>query len=178
MLVLLIIIVITELTSTTLGEKGHNTFPITRIYTIAEFTSLLFFYKFFFTQHFKNTFFYIILILFYILAIIDAFIINSIYSSDTLASSTEGIIMIILSVSAFYLIIKKMLYSNIMNEPFFWMNSAYLIYFSGTLFLFLFLNYLLKNEINYYTQLYFINSLLNFVNYTLISIGFWKTRKA
>lgn len=176
--ILLIVIVIIEISNRFLSNKEINTYPLTRIYSLLEFLCLSFFYKRFFSTHFNTAFFYFIALAFFSIALLDAFVINSIYTSDNLASATEGIVVIIYAVSAFYLIMKKMIYSNILSEPFFWINSAYLIYFSGTLFLFLFLNYIFKSKPQYFVQIYFINSVLNLVNYTLITIGFWKARKA
>lgn len=177
-LLLLIFILLTEIVSSLISDSGINTFPVIRIYTVIEFCCLFAFYKRFFDAHTKIKFLKIVIPVFFLIALTDAFVLNSINSSDTLASSIEGVSIIIFSVNAFYLIMKKMLFDNLLDEPFFWINSAYLIYFSGTLFLFIFLNYIVKNQIENYGKLYIINSILNLVNYTLITIGFWKTRKA
>lgn len=177
-ILLLIFILITEIISSSLSDRGINTYPVIRMYTIIEFCCLFVFYKRFFDAHVKIKFLKIVVPAFLLAAAADVFVLNSINSSDTLASSVEGVCIITFSVSAFYLIMKKMLYSNLLDEPFFWINSAYLIYFSGTLFLFIFLNYIVKNHIENYSKIYIINSILNLVNYSLITIGFWKTRKA
>ena len=177
-LTLLFIVFITECLNKILSYYIDSTYPITRTYTLLEFICLTLFYKLFFKDHVKPYVFYLALVAFTLVALADAFLINSIYRSDTIASATEGIMVLCYSLGAFYLIMRKMLYEDVLKAPFFWINSAYLIYFSGTLFLFVFLNYIIKSQPNYFYQLYFINSLLNLVSYTLISIGFWKTRKA
>lgn len=175
--ILLVIVLLVECINQYSSYRGYNTYPITRIYTLIEFMCLTVFYKRFFQTQINAYFFYLIMIGFAIIALIDAFLINSIYKSDTIAFAVEAITMLIFSVLSFYVIMKNMLYEKITDEPFFWINSAYLIYFSGTLFLFIFLNYILKNKPEYFIQLYFINSLLNLLSYSLISVGLWKTRK-
>jgi hypothetical protein len=69
---------------------------------------------------------------------------------------------------------KRLMYPNLLNTSFFWINIAILIYFAGNLFLFLFSNHLQKNNWEQYLAVYNIHSVTNIMYYILISIGFWK----
>ncbi|MBN8694686.1 MAG: hypothetical protein J0L69_15940 [Bacteroidetes bacterium] len=72
----------------------------------------------------------------------------------------------------------RMLFDKLLDAPFFWINIAVLFYFSGSLFLFLFGNYLISQGNKTYMEMYKIHTFVNAVWYLFISIGFWKVKKA
>jgi hypothetical protein len=77
----------------------------------------------------------------------------------------------------FNFIIKDQKYNNILTAPIFWINSAFLFYFGGNMFLHLFSDYLQEHALSTFYELWGLwHSSLNIIFYTLISIGFWKTR--
>lgn len=88
----------------------------------------------------------------------------------------ESIHIIILTFFSFYQALKKQVYKNIIDDPLFWFNSAFLIYFSGNLFIHLFSNFLHEFAQKAFYEIWGVHSVLNIILYTLISIGFWKTK--
>lgn len=96
---------------------------------------------------------------------------------DNVILTTESITVTLLSIVTFYHLLEKQIYSNILSVPIFWINSSFLFYFSGNLFLHLFSQYLQKHALYTFYELWGLwHSLLNIIFYTLISIGFWKTK--
>lgn len=174
---LLFIVLLIESINWYLSSQGINTYPVIRIYTIAEFILMLTYYKYFFNSARFNQLYYLLMVFFFIVALADVLWVNNIKKSDTLAAPVESFILIILALSAFYWIMKYAPYENLLGTSFFWINTAYLIYFAGTLFVFAFLNVILKNFPGKYGQVYMINTILNPVSYILISVGLWKARK-
>ena len=121
---------------------------------------------------------------FLIFSIILFFLIYSIYNvSFNPAKSLDGIILtiestsiILFSVITFNEFLKNSIYSNILASPIFWINSGFLIFFSGNLFLHIFSNFLQVYELNAFFELWVFHSVFNIILYILISIGFWKSK--
>lgn len=90
------------------------------------------------------------------------------------SSGTESLIIIILSLLFFKKTLGSLEYSNILNNPQFWMNSGLLIYFTGNLFLFAFGN-LIHNDSLYY--LWHIHNFIQLIYSSLLAIAFWKVKE-
>lgn len=88
----------------------------------------------------------------------------------------ESTYIIILTFLTFHQVLQKQVYKNIIDDPIFWFNSAFLIYFSGNLFIHLFSNFLHEFAQKAFYEIWGVHSVLNIILYTLISIGFWKTK--
>lgn len=89
----------------------------------------------------------------------------------------ESVMVSLFSVLTFHQLLQKGVYSNILNAPVFWINSAFLFYFTGNFFLHLFSSYLLTHSQYEFYELWGLwHSLVNIFFLILISIGFWKTR--
>lgn len=153
-----------------------NNLFVLHVFTVFEFILLSFFYKQFFDTFIKSRIYIFLISFFLLVACYDAFLLNGFNTMNNLAASVEFIILIIYALLSFFLILKNLVYENLLQTPFFWINTAVLIYFSGNLFLFLFTTYLQKYDIPDYGSLYAIHSVLNIVYYILISIGFWKVQ--
>ena len=98
---------------------------------------------------------------------------------NSLSLSIESIAVILFSFITFFLFLKESLQVNILSVPFFWFNTAFLIYFTCNIFLHLFSQYLQEHALYTFYELWGLwHSLSNITFYTLISIGFWKTRKS
>lgn len=97
---------------------------------------------------------------------------------DNMQMTVQSLMVICISLVVFYYQLKELKYANIMEVPVFWVNSAFLIFFGGNLFLHAFSNYLVKYELYSFFELWgLIHSLLNITFCLLISIAFWKSRK-
>lgn len=88
----------------------------------------------------------------------------------------ESLFTISLAVITFHQILQKQIYSNILNAPILWINSSFLLFFAGNLFVFLFSKFLHEFAQKAFYEIWGFHSILNIILYTLISIGFWKTK--
>lgn len=146
------------------------------IYSIVEALTISFFYyRFFESRNFR------------IVTIVAGFLflvvsVQQIVTLDKdmmnhVSVTLESVIVTLFSVLTFHQLLQKSLYSNILNAPVFWINSAFLFYFTGTFFLHLFSNYLLmRSQYEFYELWGLWHSLVNILFLILISIGFWKTQ--
>lgn len=175
--ILQVVNLITELISSYLANKSINNIVVLNLFTFFEFFLVILFYKKFFDQFRKFNFHLILVILFLGLFIFTTFLAGNLKLIDNLSVSVESIILIAYSLSAFFMLMKSLMYENLLSTGFFWINVSILMYFSGNLFLFIFSRYLQKNDQSVYINLYTIHSILNTLYYIIISIGFWKARK-
>jgi len=144
------------------------------LFTIAECTILSLFYQKIFSLKKYSTLILFLLACFYGLFIYDYFFLHGGHNMNVLSIMAESFILIGFSLFYFYSLAKKMEYVNVLSNPLFWVNSSILIYFSGSLFLFIFSNYILKEPDS---RLWTIHAILNIVYNTLLIIAFWKTSK-
>lgn len=167
-----------EMVNVILAFKNINTTLVFNMFSIAEFVLIWSFYKSFINQINKTIINSVVLYMFLAIAFIDLFFVNGFKRLNNITVSVESITLIIYSLISFYLIMNRMLFDKILEEPFFWINIAVLFYFSGSLFLFLFGNYLINQGNKAYMEMYKIHTFVNAVWYFFISIGFWKVKKA
>jgi len=175
---LLCVSLLVEIISTYLSNKNYNNIVLINIFTFFEFFFLVLFYRQFFNQLQKTSIHGILIFIFLLLMIFTTFLADNLRLIDNFSISIEAIILIIYSLLSFYLIMKNLIYNDILSVPFFWVNIAVLIYFSGNLFLFIFSAYLQKlDQSSVYLKLYMIHSILNILYYLILTVGFWKARK-
>jgi hypothetical protein len=158
-----------------MAYKGLNNNFLIGLFSFFEITLITFFYKRFFDDFFRTNMYWFLLAGFVIIGLVEAFFINDFYTMN-ITASVEALMGICYSLFAFYLIMKNLVFDQLLRTPFFWINTAILLYFSGTLFLFLFTTYLAKYDVKDYGPLYAIHSVVNITYYILISIGFWKAQ--
>ena len=144
------------------------------IYTVLEFCVLALLYKQLFHKERIKKSINIIILLFFVFKILDITFFTSIQESDTLAMTLESVVMITFGILYFDQVLREMVIPNLEKYPVFWINSGILIYFSGSLFLFLFSDFIFSfsNQISYWI-FWSIHSLLTITKYTLFSIGLW-----
>lgn len=151
---------------------------MSNLFTILEFGLLWFFYNRYLGRIGVSRINVVIIILFLLVAFVDLFYVNGFKQLNNITITVEAIMLLIYALFSFYIIMSKMLFDDLLQAPFFWINIAVLFYFSGSLFLFLFSNYLMNQGYKVYMEMYKIHTFVNAVWYLFISIGFWKVKKA
>jgi hypothetical protein len=85
----------------------------------------------------------------------------------------QSIIVIVYALYYFYWLIRELPTSQLHRLPMFWINAAYIIYFSGNLFLFVFTSYLvnvLNNDLLVYWTLH---NVLGIIEGLMIIVALW-----
>jgi hypothetical protein len=176
-LVLLIVAgFITEVLNLYFLIRNQNNYLVIRCYTFFEISLITYFYYSFFRKHFNSKWFLLIILIFPFIALID-YNLNGDENFDNYAVAFEAISFSIISLWAFYYLMKKVLFENLTNEPFFWFNCGVLLYFGANLVLFIFDNYLLKYRTSGHIALWAIHSILNIFYNSILAVGFWKTKR-
>lgn len=146
------------------------------IYVIVEALTISFFYYRFFESGNFKLLTMVAGILFLIVSV------QQIVSTDKdmmnhISVTLESVMVSLFSILTFHQLLEKGTYSNILNAPVFWINSAFLFYFTGNFFLHLFSSYLITHSQYGFSELWGLwHSLVNILFLILISIGFWKTQ--
>lgn len=96
---------------------------------------------------------------------------------DDIAMAIESIVFMVYALITYFNLIKTLEYENIFSNPVFWFNTAVLVYFAGSLFVFVFSNRLLAYSQKASYHLWAIHSVCNIMYNLLIATGFWKTKK-
>ncbi len=149
-----------------------NTLPGLHLYTILEFIIIGLFYYTYFGNFFNRKILPYIILFFVLLATINAFFIQGIFNFNTYASGLEGILIIFLSLLCFYKMLVELDTRNPTKQPIFWINSGFLFYFAGNLFIFILSNFI-KGD-NYLLSLAWgMHAFLMLVLHLFLGIGLW-----
>jgi hypothetical protein len=93
-------------------------------------------------------------------------------------TTLESFFVIILSLSLFWNLLVQQRIERIAKSPIFWINSALIIYFSGSVFLFIFSEYLVENDPNAFLQIWGLHSIFNITFNVLLTVGFIHSKRA
>ncbi|MBC7890953.1 MAG: hypothetical protein H7Y12_01955 [Sphingobacteriaceae bacterium] len=119
-----------------------------------------------------------------ILALNALFIPLVLYRLQTVTASWDGLLyvfenipLVLLALLFFYRLLNTLEATNLFRFPMFWFSTGILIYFSGTLFVYMFSSYIVTAE-NYLTlrDLWSLTTYLNIVFHLVLSVGIWHTR--
>jgi hypothetical protein len=144
-----------------------------RIFTVSEFvlTSIFFFYEF--NRKGERILILVVGVLFLLVAAID-YLLQGVGKMDNLSMAIEAMVLVAYSVWLLFTTIRDTKYPNILDTTQFWFIAGILIYFGGSIFIFISSNYFSKEMI---TKMWSIHNLFTIVYNVLISIGLWKARK-
>lgn len=152
-----------------LANHGINNMALLHLFTLLEFSMITFFYRIISLR----TFYPYSIFLFASLCILNAVFLQPVYEHNTYSRSLEALLIIIMAVFLFYKLLNEATDSRWYKNSLVWFNMALLLYFSGSLFLFLFSKLLdynrQANEIAW-----FMHATLVILMYLLFAIGFWQ----
>ncbi|QHI38328.1 hypothetical protein IMCC3317_37190 [Kordia antarctica] len=178
---LLITILVVESISNILWYQKINNLPIYHFYSIIEFVLIVNIYKDELRKIFPKRFFYILIAVFAVFSIVNMSYFQKLETFNSNATTLLGILMIFLSLSYFYALLKEVKYSALEQNPMFWLNAGFLIYFSSNLILFFINNSIFKdptaeaNEVSY--LLWGMHAVVNIVLILFYTISIWVNPK-
>ncbi len=152
--------------------------PQAHIYSLITLLFLGFFYINIFYKFTNKKILYSIILAFTIYSIGNAFFIQSIWDYPSVPSSIKALIIIIFSILYFHKTMVEAKIEKLFHEPLIWINTAILFYFTGTLFFYILFNINLEFSVPFTKVTIFYLKISNVLLYILVSIGFWKSKKA
>lgn len=174
----LLLSALTQAGSLLLWKESINNLPLLHVFTVLEFFLLFTYYSVQSKPFLPKFWFYGILILFLSFALLDAFVLESLHSFNIYTRSLEAFIFIACSVHWFIhsLTIESKAVIPEQNALKY-MNAGFFIYFSGSLILFAFSNYINHLGRPLLMNIWTLHTLLLIVLYLFILTGFWKTSR-
>ena len=121
----------------------------------------------------KNAFLKILFYVSLLLAILNYAFLQSPKTFNSYTSYVGGILIIILVLRFLYELLAKMPVEKVQTLPLFWIAFGALIYYGGTLFLFLFNNYLLAHLLQDHQWIWVLHNLLNITKNVFLFMALW-----
>ncbi len=166
---------IIEVFANVLHIVKSNNLPLLHLYTLGEFIFLSYYFLNVFgiwTQKRALSKIYIGSIS--VLIILNSIFIESIYGFNSYSKTGVHLIIIFYAVAYLILFIKNKLPAIARDKYTQIINMAILIYYSGSLFIFMFSNYYKKHDVKIPIELWSINAVLNMIFQLVILYVIWK----
>lgn len=174
----LILAVLTQALSLYLWSLGKNNLPILHGYTILEFAVIIWFYKIVLSEKISKKLFTILLASFAVFSGLDSIMIENIYSFNTYSRSIEALVVVLLSTIWFTNRLSKNVSKEFsINNGIDYIIGGFFIYFSGSIVLFSFSNYINNLTYSLALNIWSLHTMLLFLMYILITVGLYKSRK-
>ena len=152
------------------GIRVKNDYILFALFTVTEFSFFCFFYKYALPTKFIKKSIIPIWAIFTIFAFVDFFLINQMSAFDSIASGLESIFIILMCI--YYLVVQLKGTNNLFvySTSNFWIIITFLIYLSGTFFLYIMAENMMKTKA-FIIQYIVINSAFNILKNILLSIA-------
>lgn len=168
-----------DLTATILWHQKVNNLFLLHIYTIEECGLILWFYSYLLGDAISRKWFLYVFLGFLLLSVANSIFLQPLSRNNTYARSIEAVIIIACAVLYFYKMLSEAKLKAPARSPYFWINTGFLIYFSGSLVLFTLSNYIRGPQ---YRQLrldiWTMHAFFAILLYVLIGIGLWKQKRS
>lgn len=170
---LLLIVLIVEVISNMLWYKKINNMPLYHFFTVIQFLLIVNIYRRALSQTFSKKFFASLSVGFVVFAIINTIFLQGLMTFNSNTTTLLGSLVIFLSLSYFYALLKEVKYSTLETNPMFWINSGFLIYFSSSLILFFMNNTLFKGITAASHMLWGLHAIINIVLTIFYTVAIW-----
>jgi hypothetical protein len=161
---------IADLSSLVLIRYSVSTWWIFNVYFILQ---CLLLYRFFFLTN-PNKALEIIAYLFLLFALINFIFIQKPFIFNSYTNYTGAIILLIFSLHNLNCLLRDLPDEKIYRIPSLWISFGILVYYGGTLFLFLFNNFLLTYYLNDLRSIWILHNVLNVIKNLLFAVALWQ----
>lgn len=153
---------------------GYNNLPLLHLYTLGEFILFSYFFKSLINKPtiFQKGYKYFTYGVGFLI-LINSIFFQSIYEFNTNAKTFVQLIIITYAVIYFYNLVENRMYDAELSKSLRLINSAIIIYYSGSLFIFMCSKMSFENN-ETYRVFWAFNAVLNLVFQLLILLGLWK----
>lgn len=176
-----ILMAVALFTDTVLSYYGNSeqfAMYIPRVYTLVEFTAISLFFISVTSRKKLRVFMYAMFVPFCSVVVVD-YLVGGILKRDDLSVGVECLIFILYSVITLYLILRDAEYYNILSTPVYWIICAILLYFGGTIFVYISCNYIASISRDTYLLLWGgVRGVFCILYYCLLGVGLWKAKES
>ena len=147
-----------------------NTFIFFAIFTVVEFVCFSLFYYYAVPLKSPKKIVSALLVLFLAFSLIDFFLVNQMNGFDSIASGVESIFIILLCIYYLVIQLKGSNKRSVYSTSNFWIIITFLIYLSGTFFLYIMAENMIYND-TFRKQYVIINSVFNIIKNIMLSVA-------
>lgn len=155
-------------------SHGRSTWFIVNLFFIAQFFLLYACFRSSIANRYLDGSF----ALFVAFALLNYFFWEQPNTFNTSTAYVGGIFLMLVALLYLQKLLKKNVTESVMNLPLLWISYGILTYYAGTLFLFLFNNYLVKYYPESHYYIWMLHNLLNITKNVFFSVALWKSYKA
>lgn len=138
--ILVLLSILTEFGATWVAYEGGYQNLVYYGFTIAEFTLLTYVFSESWASSLRFTWTGALAMLFLLFVVLDMFWLSGIEQFNSYSTSIESLLLIAFALLYFFLTLREMKTRHLEREPLFWISIGVLLYFSSSLFIFLFTN--------------------------------------
>lgn len=163
-----------ELTSGIMSARNMNNLVFFHAHVYIEFIAITAIFFFSYDSVFWRVVSLTFLGVFLVFSIFNSFYLEKTDLFNSNQRYAEGLLIIIMCIGYYISLLKRPIHRYLEQQPMFWLASGWLIYFAGTLYLFLFSKELLAVDSFHFWE---IHAILNIGLNVIYVIGFLKERK-
>ncbi len=150
------------------ATRGVNTYPIGNLFFLVQAELLLLIYREAFSW--KMRFVIWAGSVYALLYIINYSFVQSLYTVNSYSIAISCLLFIALSLNYFRFLLKNLPETFVHRSPMIWINIAVLIYFGGSLFIFMLYNYIP-------TAIWILHNMLNITKNILFFVAIWQSQR-
>lgn len=173
LLLLMVVAIIVELVSRYRWSQRLNTFPVFHVYAIVEYLILARIYSNSFKDILLGSLIRKSMIFMIVYTLLNAFFWQPLTTPNTNVTTVNSIVFVGLALFWFFRILNELRYQYIERSSFFWINIGVLTYFSGSLVIFSFADWLDDIEFSDSVSVWIIHLILNIIHYLCFNIALW-----
>lgn len=160
-----------------MNEYHINNLWLLHYYTVFEFSLIAWFFGIILEGFIQPKLILIVGIGFGIASMLNSIYLQPLNEFNTYARSLEGVLVILMALAWYFRTLSEMKVKRLQDEPLFWVNTALLLYFSGSVLLFAFSNFLLSLNRSLNLYIWAFHGIFSALLYSFVSIGVWKLPK-
>jgi len=111
-------------------------------------------------------------------SILDFLVIHSPLTFNSYSTYSSGLFLVILAIRYLLSALRDLKVEKVQSLPLFWLSFGILTYYGGTIFLFLFNNYLIKNMPKSYGSIWILHNMLNSLKYLFLLLTLWTNSRS
>jgi len=163
-----------ELVSLTLSKLHIPNLFLLHIYTLVEFNIIALFYRRFFSTFYPKWLVIVLLLIFNSFVILNTLFLQPLTVFNTYARGLESLMVIGLAILCFYKMLTELDIKHPETYPVFWINTGFLLYFAGSLILFVLANIAIEQPNQSLSLMSWgLHSCLFVLMHLAIGLGLW-----
>ncbi|MFZ5430178.1 MAG: hypothetical protein ACOZDD_08100 [Bacteroidota bacterium] len=168
---------LTEIAARMVVIMGYQNIPLMHLYVPVKFILFSMVYRYYLDGFVNRYVIMTVAVLFVLFSVVNSLFIQSIHEYNSYVRAIGALILAVYALLWFMKTLKNLNIPRLRDEPFVWINTGAIFYFSGSFFVFILSKLILAQSVSLMAKAFWISSSLLILFYLLIAVGFWKSKK-